>query len=393
MSVQQVAPIICSACNAQFTAPVHNIINGQDMAMKSAFLQGQMNAVQCPQCGTVASAAIPILYYDLEKELALVFAPPELGLAGSAQDKVIGKLTNSVVDSLPAEQRKFYLFNPKPFLSFESMIKAILEADGITEEVMEAQAARVKLLEEFFEISDEAALKEKVKAHDAELDYEFFGMITAYMQVAQSGGDPAQAQTFLALRTILAQLSTNGKEHTAKIDAELGIVTIQNQEDLLEKIQNAKDDRELESLIATGHALLDYTFFEKLTAKIDQATKNGDAKTAGTLRALRSDILDIKARFEEQSRAALEKASKLLQEILQSDRPDKALEQKLDEIDEAFFYLLQMNIEEARRQKQEEPARALEMIGNMAMSMLQARHAPEPQAEQPEAEPQILTSK
>jgi hypothetical protein len=71
------------------------------------------------------------------------------------------------------------------------------------------------------------------------------------------------------------------------------------------------------------------------------------------------------------SRAALQKSAALLREVLQSRDPEKTLAQKLDQIDEAFFAILSANIEEARRQKQDEAAQAMEMIGNMAMAMLQ----------------------
>lgn len=273
------------------------------------------------------------------------------------------------------------------------MIKAILEADGITEEVMAAQTARVKLLEEFLQTSDEAALKKKAELHDAELDYEFFEMLTLYMQTAQLSGDQARSQTFLALRTILAQLSRNGKKHVADIDAKLGIVVLESQEELLEKLANANNDQELEALVAAGYGMLDYGFFQKLTAKIDQATRNGDSKVAAALKNLRSTILELKANHEEQSRQAIEKATKLLQEILQADRPDKIMEDKIDQIDQSFFFVLGQNINEARRQGHNEPAQALEMIGNMAMAKLQERYAPQPQAEQAKTEPQILISK
>lgn len=393
MTVQQVAPVVCSTCNTQFTAPIQNIIDGQDLAMKTAFLQGRVNLVQCPQCGSGVRPTVPILYYDLEKELAFVFGPTTLNVSGSDQEKIVGQLTNALVNKLPPEQRKFYLLNPKRFLTLDSMIKAILEADGITEEVMAAQTARVKLLEEFLQTSDEAALKKKAELHDAELDYEFFEMLTLYMQTAQLSGDQARSQTFLALRTILAQLSRNGKKHVADIDAKLGIVVLESQEELLEKLANANNDQELEALVAAGYGMLDYGFFQKLTAKIDQATRNGDSKVAAALKNLRSTILELKANHEEQSRQAIEKATKLLQEILQADRPDKIMEDKIDQIDQSFFFVLGQNINEARRQGHNEPAQALEMIGNMAMAKLQERYAPQPQAEQAKTEPQILISK
>ena len=393
MPAQQVVPALCPNCKAQFTAPVHNIIDGQDAAMKAAFLQEQINMVQCPQCGVAISPSVPILYYDLEKELSFVLVPPELNVLGSDQEKMIGDLTNKLVNSLSTEQRKFYLLNPKQFLSRESIVKAILEADGITEEVLEAQATKAKLIEEFLKTPDDDALKEMVAAHDAELDQEFFEILTAYMQAAQMEGDQARFQAFFALRSILAEMSTQGTDVVAEIDAKIGLVVIKNQEELLERLQNAEDDQERESLVATGHALLDYSFFQKLTGKIDQATKDGDSKMAQTLKTLRAQILDIKAKHEQETQAALEKAAELLKAVLQSGRPDKTLAERLDDVNEAFFYILRANIEEAKRQGQEEPAKALEMVGNMAMAMLQERYAPQPDPNQAEAEPQILTGR
>jgi hypothetical protein len=371
MATQQIVPVVCANCRTQFNAPVVPIIDGQNPALKSAFLQGRLNAVQCPQCGFVNTLTIPMLYYDLEKELALVLAPNSLHLAGADQEKMIGSLTNTLVNSLPPEQRRFYLLNPKMFLTFDSVVKAVLEADGITEEVLEAQKAKVKLLEEFLQVRDEAALQEKVKEHDAELDREFFEILTASMQAAQMEGNRAGAQALYALRSVLAELSSQGQQAVAEIDAGLGLVHITSREDLLEKLQKAQSNEEFEAFTAAGHPLLDYTFFQQLTAKIDETAKAGDVKQAETLKNLRTKILDTKARQEEQSRAALQKSVALLREILQSRDPQKVLAQKLDQIDESFFAVLSANIEEARQQNQNEAAQAMEMIGNMAMAMLQ----------------------
>lgn len=389
MPVQQIAPVVCSNCRVQFTAPVTTIVNGQDAAMKSALIQGRFNLAQCPQCGTVNSALIPLLYYDLEKELAYALVPPELNLTGPAQEKVIGSLTNSLVNDLPTEQRKFYMFNPKLFLSMESLVKALLESEGITEEVLQAQAAKVKLIEAFLQSPDEATLKEKVKAHDAELDDDFFEVLTFYMQAAQMSGDQSRAQTFFALRSLLGKWSSRGKEAIDRIDAELGLVVIQSQQELLDRLISAKDEREREALITNGYGMLDYTFFQQLTSRIDEATQKGDTQTSKQLKDLRTLILDIKAQHEEQSRAAMEKAMNLLKAIMQSRQPDKLLQERLDELDDAFFFILRANIEEARRQGQEEAAKAMEMIGNMALAMLQEGEQPEAPEQKPEPQSQI----
>jgi hypothetical protein len=370
--------------------------------MKAAFMQGQLNVVQCPQCGSVSSPDIPILYYDLEKEIAFIFAPSALHLDSTQQEKAIGQMTNSLVNSLPAEERKFYLLNPKRFLTLESMVKAILQADGITEEMMEAQQTRAKLLEEILKSPDEATLKAKAKEHDAELDYEFFEMLTALIQTSQMQGNVEQSQVLFTIRELLARWTTQGRKAITEIDEKIGMVVVENQEELLEKMLAAENDEELETLVTAGHQLLDYGFFQKLTAEIDRATKEGAPDKAKKLTELRNTVLEMKENLETQSKEALENAAKLLQEVVKSGRPDKVLAEKLDEIDDAFFYILSANIEEAKRQKQKQAVQAMEMIGGMAMAMLQERYGPPPEAEEnaaeseaepPEEKPQILTAK
>jgi hypothetical protein len=309
---------------------------------------------------------------------------------------MIGDLTNKLVNSLPSEQRKFFLFNPKQFLTLESMVKAILEADGITEEVIEAQTAKVRLIEEFLQVGDEATLKKKVKEYDQELDRQFFEILTASIQAAQMEGNQAGVQALFTLRALLAEWSTQGKQAVAEIDAELGMVYLKGQEDLLERLQNAENEEEFETLIVTGYQLLDYGFFQKLTAQIDEATKAKDAQKEKSLVDLRTKILEAKARQEEKSRAALQGAAELLKEILQSSDPPKTLEQKLDEIDDAFFAVLSANIQEAQRQKQDQVAQTMELIGNMAISLLQERMGAKSQdskQSEPTTESEILLPK
>jgi hypothetical protein len=377
MPVQQVTPVSCPNCQSRFNAPLEPIINGQDPNLKGAFLQGYLNVIRCPQCGFSGMAGVPTLYYDLEKELAFVLVPGESGLIGPAQEKVIGDLTNKLINSLPNEQRKFYLFNPKTFLSHESMIKAILEADGITEEMIQAQESRIKLIEEFINTQDEAELKKVVEENDSLLDREFFETLTAFMQNAQLSGDQAQAQTFLALRALVSRWSTNGREIVAEIDRELGIVVMKSQEELLDKLLQAQTDEEFQSLIVAGQSFLDYGFFQQLTTRIDEVTKSGDQAQADALRALRTRILDVRARIEADNKAALEAAGKLLEKLLQSQQPDKLLDEHLDKLDDAFFFLLQANVREARKQGYNEAAQAMEMIGAIALSKLQEQYGEE----------------
>jgi hypothetical protein len=372
MSAQTVESVVCPHCNAQSAVTVRQIINAHNLVVKSAFLQGRMTATQCPHCGAIIVAAIPTLYYDASKELAFVFAPSDLLGSHPAQESIIGALIESLVDSMPTEQRTAYLLDPQRFSSLDRMIEAILAADGITGEVLQAQAAKAKLIEALLQSPSEAALKEKATAHQAELDYEFFELLTAYMQAAQMKGDQAGAQTFLALRALLGQWAVQSRKIIAEIDAKLGLVVIQSREELLEKLQSAKDS-ERAALVATGHVLLDQAFFQLLNAARDQAASTGDMATAKSLTDLSATVSKLKAAHAANSQAAMQRAAALFKAVVQSDTPDQVLERNVQDIDEAFFIVLGANIERARRQEQTEPARALELIGQLARTMLQER--------------------
>jgi hypothetical protein len=44
-----------------------------------------------------------------------------------------------VVNGLPTEKRKGYLFQPQTMFTYQTLIDKVLEADGITKEMIEAQ--------------------------------------------------------------------------------------------------------------------------------------------------------------------------------------------------------------------------------------------------------------
>ena len=143
MQTQKVTPVTCPSCNRRYNAAVTNIIDvGQEPHLKNLLLQGQLNGSQCPNCQYSGPLNIPLLYHDAEKELALALTPTELQLPHVEEQKIIGNLTNHLMNSLAPEQRKSYLFTPQTFISTESFLKAILAADGITEKVIQAPTSQ-----------------------------------------------------------------------------------------------------------------------------------------------------------------------------------------------------------------------------------------------------------
>ena len=59
------------------------------------------------------------------------------------------------MNQLPKDNFKAYMFNPKRSLTMQGLIDQVLEADGITQEMLEEQRQRVQLVQQFIEADDE----------------------------------------------------------------------------------------------------------------------------------------------------------------------------------------------------------------------------------------------
>ncbi|NIT58160.1 MAG: hypothetical protein GWN00_18605, partial [Aliifodinibius sp.] len=65
MKTREVILVTCPQCQTRYDAPITPIISvGSDPALKQAFLRGELNISQCPQCGFTSELNIPLLYHD-----------------------------------------------------------------------------------------------------------------------------------------------------------------------------------------------------------------------------------------------------------------------------------------------------------------------------------------
>ena len=93
---------------------------GKRPEIKNALLSGRMT-----------NLTAPFMYHDPAKELAFILMPLELNLRETDQQRIIGQMTQSVMRDLPETAPRGYLLQPKMFFTFQSLIEAILEKDGI----------------------------------------------------------------------------------------------------------------------------------------------------------------------------------------------------------------------------------------------------------------------
>ena len=375
----QTVPVPCPLCGRRFAAQVQTIIDvGQDPEAKSKLLRGQINVATCPQCGNAGMLNVPFVYHDPDKEMLLCFLPSELGLRGDDQHKLVGDLTNRLIGSLPPEERKGYLLQPKIFLSLTGLIDEVVQADGVTKEMLEARKAKLSLIQRFLDATSDEVLRVLVRENDGQLDYEFFSLLTASIEIARAEGEEDRARRLLGLREKLLEFSSLGRASRVEREVAEALEAGMTREEFLEKVIECQSDAELRAVIALGRRLLDYQFFRSLTSRIEAhggRTREGEenAEEAQRLTDLRSRILEIRDRLDAETQAVLQKKAGLLREIFESEDLEETLREHMGEIDEVFFAVLSANVEQAEAEGDKEAAGRLKRLETLAFELLEER--------------------
>ena len=364
-------------------SPILTIVDvGQQPDLKSLFLSGQVNIAVCPQCGHAGMLSAPIVYHDPEKELLFTFVPDGMGVSETEQQRLIGDLTNRVISALPAEKRKGYLLRPRSFLRLEGMIEAILEADGITPEMIQAQRQKVELLERLLTTTDEEARRILAQENDEQIDYEFFQLLTLNIELAQAGGQITESEQLLTLRQQLLAWTTEGRGIAERQEAINSLGEEISREELLDKLVEAAlagKDNKVEVMVAVARPVIDYLFYQQLTERVEAAQQAGDASRAEKLKALRETILDVTAQVDAEIQESTEQAAEYLQQLLESDDPEAAIRANPSRIDEFFLSVLSSNLAAAEGSGQTERAERLQAISDTIIRIVQESQPPEVQ--------------
>lgn len=371
------ARVNCPSCGQQFQTPVEQILDVRaDPSAKMRVLNGLVNVAACPQCGMRGALSLPFLYHDPDKELVLIHMPMEAGRDNLERQQAIGRLTSAVMESLPPEDRKGYLFQPQVFLTLENLANKILEADGVTPEMIEQQRVKSELLQRMLDATSGEALEAMIRENDAAIDADFFRMLTMNLELAQATGQTADVPSLLAVRDKLIELSREGRAAQARTEMLEALRTEPTREKLLEFLIQAPDESTRELLIVFGRPLLDYGFFQALTSRIESAADDDERKR---LAALRTEVLDIRDRIDRETRALYEERSALLRDLLLSDDPEALARRRASELDQAFFNVLAANMEEAQAARNEEALSSLQAIWGLLLQMREETLPPEVQ--------------
>ena len=345
--------INCPNCRQPVVAEIEQLFDvGADPQAKQRLLSGGANVIQCQSCGYVGNIATPMVYHDPEKELLLTFAPPELGIKLEEQERILGPLIKKAVDALPKEKRKAYLFRPQNVLTMQGLVERVLEADGITKEMIQAQQKKLALIQRLAGVTADDVLAEIIKQEDKNIDAEFFALLNRLLEASIMGGDQQSAQVLSALQKKLIPITTYGKrvqERNQEIQAaakslqDLG--DEMSQEKLLDLVIQAENEVRVQALASFARPVMDYTFFQLLTERIERA--NGEQKKK--LSALRERLLVVTREIDLQMEARMAQTRQLLEAILREPNIEEAMQQAMPAVDDLFIQALQAELEAARK--------------------------------------------
>lgn len=375
MPARYVAAVTCPSCGTRFQAPVEQVIDVRvDPTAKSRVLSGTVNVAMCPACGTGGSLNLPFIYHDPDEEIALLYLPVEAGSNEVERQKVAGRLTRQLMDAMPPEERKGYLLQPETFISMETLIKRVLELEGISEEDMERGQRQRAFFAELVQ-ADEEQWSEMLSENAELVDEGLFAFAEYVMQLLASGAQlDVDAEKLEALHEHLVENTKLGQELAKRSEVIRDFVEDPTRDSLLHALTEAPDEETVSILVRSGLPLMDYGFFQQLNQRIEEAES---AELEGELRALRRTILDLRDRLVEESEEAVRERARLLNSLVMTEDPQRMASSHLSELDELFFTVLGTRLQEAQDEGDEEALEALERVATAVNRVIESTMPPE----------------
>ncbi len=326
--------ISCPRCRQMIAANIEQLVDvTHEPASKQRLLSGQSNFARCPHCGYEGRLATPIVYHDNEKELLLSFFPPELGMPVNEQERLIGPLIKQVVDRLPPEKRKGYLFKPTANFTYESMMETILNKDGISSEMIKSQQERVTLIEKLIQATKAESRSELIKQNEKIIDEQFFGLFSRIAQNAMQSGQEPIARALIELQKQLLEETEFGrqlKESVGEVEAATKVLQEAGQsltrEKLLDFVLEAKNDARIRAYVSLARGGMDYAFFQNLTEKIDKA----DGEEKKRLESIREKVLGFVAEVDKQLEARFKQLQDFVETVLAQEDVEKATRENIE---------------------------------------------------------------
>lgn len=385
MQITQPIEFRCPACGYQSREMAVTIVDAQqNPENKRALLNGSLNMIPCGNCGNPSAASVPMVYHDATKELLITLVPMNLGMNAVDSDKFIGALLREITSNTDAKLIKGYIFQPRRALTLQGLIEQVLEADGVTREMLDAQKERTRLVQLFLQ-TEPSQIASLAQEHDAKIDQSFFQTMSLVAQQYLQQGQPQVTEQILMVQQLIAENSTVGKALLEKS---------QQQEQLLESIAAQLDtlpdtptpeqvwallqpyianEEAVEAFVGMARPLFDERFDRMLAALIEAASV--DEKT--TLSNLRDKIEQMAQQVDQQTQMRLQEAANRLRQVLTSPDPVTLIRDNPEMIDDMFMTVLEMNIREAERQGDIAASARLKGIREQIIAVIQSNMRPD----------------
>jgi len=347
---------------------------------KQKLLSGSANMIQCQACGFQGLYPTPIVYHDPEKEMLLTYFPSELGVSINEQEKMVGPLIKRVVNDLPMEKRKAYLFQAQSMLTYQTMMEKILEADGITKEMLDEQQKKLQLIQRLLSTPSADSRKEIIIQEETLIDEAFFGLLNRLVEATVAQGDKQSAQQLALFQQELLQETKVGQEIQEKMkSSQKAMEDLQEaakagltREKLLDLFIEAPDEIYTNTLIGMVRSGLDYEFFQILSQKID---KESDSEQKTKLSTMRDFLVNLTAQIDAQVQEEKKHARETLNKILTEANIEAGLQKYGNELNDYFVEAVKDGLEEARK------AADLEKISKLGQLNTMIEEANKPPAE------------
>jgi hypothetical protein len=147
---------------------------------------------------------------------------------------------------------------------------------------------------------------------------------------------------------------------------------------LLKHLLKHLGDEKIETaLIRVGQPALNYHFFQLLTGEIEAKEKAGEKTAVQQLTAMRERLLELFDEIQAQSKRMLDEAEGTLQAILTAEDKPAAIQARMNEIDDAFMYLLSVRLAQADEDGRNDEMRTLNEIHELILKAAESQYPPE----------------
>jgi hypothetical protein len=347
----------CPNCSQPMVAEIFQVIDAKrEIQLKEILLAGGLNFAQCQSCGFQGQLPIPLVYHDNEKELLLTFSPPDANKTMEEKEAALAPLLKQAIDNLEPQERKGYLFQPQAMLTMNNLVKNVLLADGITDDMIQAQQEKMKLLDTLFN-QDGEQLKKTVIENNEHIDREFFAIFAEIAQRIISSQDEKSIEKIKTVQDVLMAETDIGKEillETREIQAATQSLEALGENltrgSLLELVINAPNLERVKAFAGLVRPAMDYEFFQNFTERIEAADES-DRKDLVEKRNL---MLKVTQEIDEQLQQKVTEATETINRIIENESIEEGLKKNIGLVDQLFVQALSGEINQAEESKNEE---------------------------------------